>query len=220
MTGFKPGDRVHERGHDHTPSTTGTVHGIQPDGTILVLWDDGPVITAHFPQHLEPLGEPMSTAPDAFFDAFAQPGSHNPETKAFESAQGHGRTLEVERVSGQVNLVIRKGPSRPKAYIGISLNPADAPALCLAILEATGWPEEAKTSVTRTILKDLQFVIECIGLAAKEAADRSKLESEAVQLLCKVKGWEVAPFASFGSALQTEALELACFARELHGVTA
>ena len=54
----------------------------------------------------------------------------------------------------------------------ISVSAKTAPAFTLSILEAAGWPDEARTSITRTILQDLRFVVDCVEKDAKEAADR------------------------------------------------
>lgn len=195
MTGFKPGDRVR-----HHTGVEGTV--TRCNGTFATVdWDHYVRANTHHVDLLTPLGEPMSKT-----------------FKSSSQASGN-RTLSVDRLYGDPRLLI-SGENR----IGFMIDPSDAPALSLAILEAAGVQlcrdPKAMAPTLSSIACDLEELVVQLEMDAKEAADRAKLESEAVQLLCKVKGWEVAPFASFGSALQTEALELACFARELHGVTA
>ncbi|EMQ98366.1 hypothetical protein [Paeniglutamicibacter gangotriensis] len=62
MTVFKPGDRVHLKGHAHTPATTGTVI-TETLAAAHVMWDDNHTTTPHHPQHLELVGEPMEADP-------------------------------------------------------------------------------------------------------------------------------------------------------------
>jgi hypothetical protein len=63
VTTFQPRDRVHLKGHPHTPHTTGTVRAATAGWPILVRWDDNDAITEQVPDHLEPAGEPMSQEP-------------------------------------------------------------------------------------------------------------------------------------------------------------
>lgn len=103
----------------------------------------------------------------------------------------------------------------------ISVSAKTAPAFVLAILEAAGWPEEAKTSITRTIMQDLRFVVDCVEKDAKEAADREALEGEAFALY-STKTSRVQAYPTVKD-MESGSLEfwvaIAKTARELHGGT-
>lgn len=215
MTGFKPGDRVHEWGHDYTPSTTGTVQGIQPDGTILVLWDDGPVITAHFPQHLEPLGEPMSKRTD-FLDADGSP-------------------MTIEGRADHKNWAIKFASTYRE------FTPEDAPAIALAILEAAGITQQEHDCVRDSSHEALEQAAMILGDYIREvqqiaeAAAQRKAEKEAEAAAQEIEDAAVEidaahlfahssrvtpPWEELSSAKQNNWRKVARAARELHGVTA
>lgn len=58
--------------------------------------------------------------------------------------------------------------------------PSDAPALCLAILEAAGWPNEHLA--TAEILRRLRELDEHVKAMEAEAKELAELEAEAVEL--------------------------------------
>lgn len=98
-------------------------------------------------------------------------------TNVFKSEHS-ARSIEISKSHfGDVALIMSDMRSRD-----IIVNATEAPALALAILESAGWPEEEKSSVTRTILHDLRFVVDCVAKKANEAADRAALWQEASDL--------------------------------------
>lgn len=201
MTTFRPGDRVHLWQNAWLASTTGTVTGTTPEGRTLVRWDDGPATTPHYPHHLEPAGEPMST---------------------FKSiAPGSKATIEVAGVDGNVTVYVHQN-------IGaIDLDAADAPALALAILEAAGVEPLSEhygddtlpaTSLSRAA-HYLSVYANQVNAAAKEAADQEALEAEALHL-CRIM-WDNPDQAWTPMSPEAKAkwLKMARTARTLRGVT-
>lgn len=110
-----------------------------------------------------------------------------------------------------------------EARKAISVSAKTAPAFTLAILEAAGWPEEAKSSVTHSILRDLRFVVAATERMAQEAAERAQWEAEALHLCnahrysAGLVGW--GSFDDLNVSQQRDWLGVAHQARELHGGT-
>lgn len=202
MTAFKPGDRVHLKGHAHAPATLGTVTRSAPDGRVFVQWDDGPAITPHLPQHLEPAGEPMST---------------------FKSI--YQKDLAVEKFgTSQITVTLGAPDEEPAAkYI---FDRDIAPALALAILEAAGVKSAEPMRSDRDFFGGdelgAEYAVMWLRNLAKhneEAADREELEAEALHL-CRIM-WDNPDqaWAPMRPEAKAKWLKMARKARELHGVT-
>lgn len=199
MTGFKPGDRVQPAAHcrDTWPASAGTVVG--PVSTpVRVVWDNATMITIHPATNLEPLGEPM--------------------TKEFASAAtSSDRTLVIDSSGDSGILKIMRGDY----YIGgINLDPANAPALALAILEAAGIEpvpfDEAPETEAGHAAWVLRHHVQASEEAAKEAADQKELETEALTL-CRVM-WDNSDqqWAPMSPKAKAMWLVMARTAREMH----
>ena len=98
-------------------------------------------------------------------------------SKTFKSVTDNESELDVRANDCGVFIAFsRAGQIRQASTFA----PSDAPALALAILEAAGWPECEPTSVTHTILSDLNRVVELQERANAEAKERAELEAEAL----------------------------------------
>lgn len=229
MTGFKPGDRVHEWGHDYTPSTTGTIQGTASDGRIKVLWDDGPVITPHLPQHLEPLGEPMSKT-EADLTAALEVILRHPDGPASDASiyEAHeGKPDSTIIIEGHVELA-QLAKEILKLQAGAT---GEAAAKALAILEAAGVkplsehyganndPAVALSHASHFLGKHAELT----QAAAKEAADQEALEKRRDALAIQFGSSNLGYKDTFESTQRAidRVIELEDqAARELHGVTA
>lgn len=195
MTAFKPGDRVHLKDHAHAPATTGTVEDVTPF-RVYVRWDDCRALTPHDYETLEPAGEPMS--------------------KTFKSATYEGCELTIKQIpSGSYVRTKVDG-------IGVSkfiVSPDDAPALALAILEAAGEPMAPEVARAMEALEEYKQRTQA---EAEDAADREKLDSEALDLYNRVMRSGKEPLSEWLSTLQFTRIKytnIAKAARERYGVT-
>lgn len=208
MTAFKPGDRVHLKGHPHNPHTTGTVTGTTPEGRVLVRWDDNHAITEQVPHYLTPLGEPMS--------------------KTFRSVtqdEVSARTLQVSQfgTTSTISVGIYDGPK----LCGIHISAADAPAFALAALEAAPAPEHVRDGSPEAMLAiaqgQLRRAVDAFAsdaeAKAREAADREALEGEALALLNAMYGKGRENWNGMSEA-KAHWITVAKVARELYGVKA
>lgn len=228
MTGFKPGDRVHERGTAYTPATIGTVRDATTGWPILVLWDDGPVITPHLPQHLEPLGETMSKT-EADLTAALEVILRHPEGPASDASiyEAHeGKPDGTIIIEGHVELA-QLAKEILKLQAGAT---GEAAAKALAILEAAGVeplsehyganndPSVALSHASHFLAKHAELT----QAAAKEAADREALEGEALALFNSTRP-DHRQIGEWGNAYpmnKKRYTEVALKARELYGVKA
>lgn len=101
-------------------------------------------------------------------------------TKTFKSKNSTNRDLDVSTYNDGIHLVIEDGIR----ILGITLEATDAPALCLAILEAAYPPAdyvldgspEAFLAVSAEYLRKASSAIDS---KSKESADRAALEADA-----------------------------------------
>ena len=108
-------------------------------------------------------------------------------SKTFNSADDGARQLTVDRLVGDPRLLISDAAG---CRVGFRMAPSDAPALCLAILEAAKVPMQGDfnnpiegTSVHLSFIAQHleRYVVEAEERAAADA-DRVKLEQEALRL--------------------------------------
>ncbi|MGP7812391.1 hypothetical protein [Glutamicibacter soli] len=134
------------------------------------------------------------------------------EVKKFKSALDSPVTLEVE---GNIN---SQGVFLAVDNSTILLAPSDAPALCLAILEAVGVTRQGEDFLAGA-LESLQFHIEEQERATAEARERVELEAEALELFNVVREHDgeprVATWDGFHAGTMEVYLLLARRAREL-----
>lgn len=141
-------------------------------------------------------------------------------SKTFDN-HGNTRKLHIESASGGfVLLKIELGRHEEFFTVPIDI----IPSISLALLESAGWPEREPTSVTHTILSDLNRVVEFQERAKAEAEDKAKLKAEALEL---VNAWREAgnctPLTDWGTLIGTSVgdywLAVARKAREIGGRT-
>lgn len=104
--------------------------------------------------------------------------------KTFNSDSTDGRALEVGRNGERTWLNIREFDLENTMFM---LAPADAPALCLAILEAAGYSEEYEggncwAGPLGQAMHMLRLETEAQERAIAEARERAELEAEAFNL--------------------------------------
>jgi len=144
-------------------------------------------------------------------------------SKTFKSVLGKSDSRRVR---------IESRPEGPNLWIsdnswgsdyGITLAPSDAPALCLAILEAAGYVDLAAGGKFSRISNAIYLLREHIELEARDAAaeaDRVALEQEALALVNAKRAFyklpTVASWDGFQDGAQDEWLAVARAARELN----
>lgn len=134
-------------------------------------------------------------------------------SKTFENTHTvHGK-MTVREDGGCVSVSVNM--DSPSDTI-IHISPSDAPALALAILEAAGWPECEPTSVTHTILSDLNRVVELQERVTAEAKEQAELEAEALVLFSASRlSYETVPSFDGYPNLKLSWLAVARKAREM-----
>ena len=199
MTAFKPGDRVHLKGHAHAPATLGTVEDVTPF-RVYVRWDDCRGLFPHDYETLEPAGEPMQTDSNTF--------KHKDTiTQVYALAPGE---LAVNTFGDRYDV---KGTQA-------LVDAKDAPALALAILEATHSNAFPLAPEVARAIAALEEYKQRIQTEAEDAADREKLEGEAWQLYkARTNGSTFDSFHDLERGTQAEWTAVARAARTLHGVT-
>ena len=204
VTPFKPGDRVFHPGflRDGTiKDLIGSYFIVELDGT-----HEPAICPAAALQHLEPAGEPLSTAPDFF----AEPGSHNhtPHGRTFGNAYG---TLKVKENGDSGSIYVTVDSQGSHAGVGIE----NAPELALAILEAAhSTPLAPEVARAMEALEEYKHRIQA---EAEDAADREALEAEAWALYVPSGGPIVtSEWEDLSDHVQARFLEVARKARELH----
>lgn len=209
---FKPGDRVWHAGY----LRDGTVTEVHIETIFIVQFDGLTDLESCKAEHLQRSLEPIQQE-NTMSHQFNQQHSDN----------GNTSHLDICKVPAGVRVTVTtRGGVTPSEVSTLSgwFDPAQAPGIALAILEAAGWPGEYPGGVSHQILADLRRVIEITDQQAKEAAQKEALEAEATMLyraMREVDGhpWKLT-FHELNSDEQREALALARAARKLHAVTA
>lgn len=101
------------------------------------------------------------------------------EVKFKGFAQDGERELIVDRLFTDPRLLIKAGDDDK---LGIRIAPSDAPALCLAILEAAGAHKDSQDFLGGAV-EQLKFHIGEQARITAEARERAELEAEALELL-------------------------------------
>ena len=104
-------------------------------------------------------------------------------SKTFKSVLGKSDSRRVH---------IESRPEGPNLWIsdnswgsdyGLTLAPSDAPALCLAILEAAVGENSGQSVHSERAIANLRAEVACMAERAAAEADRVKLEAEALKFL-------------------------------------
>lgn len=149
-------------------------------------------------------------------------------SKIFKSAFVKERTVSIKSNDNiGIHIAIAHGDD---TSLSTSLRRSDAPAIALAIIEASGitpahsdsWTAGEPDNLAR-IAADLQHHIERRDARTQEAADREALEDEAAQFLSLIypsgAAGSVRPFSGYSTDAQNLGIEYALKAREIHGGT-
>lgn len=138
-------------------------------------------------------------------------------SKTFDN-HGSTRKLHIESVS-EGFVLLKIGFGRHEEFFTVSSD--SIPPISLALLEAAGWPECEPTSITHTILSDLNRVVELQERITAEAKDKAKLEAEALELInASNEAIGVSPYSSMdvvSEVVMRRWLAVARKSRELGG---
>lgn len=200
MIAFKPGDRVFHPGflRDGTiKDLIGSYFIVELDGT-----HEPAICPAAALQHLEPAGEPMQTDSNTF--------KHKDTiTQVYALAPGE---LAVNTFGDRYDV---KGTQA-------LVDAKDAPALALAVLDAPASNGAPVAPEVARAMEALEEYTQRIQAEAAEAADREKLDSEALDLYNRVMRSGKEPLSEWLSTLQFTRIKytnIAKAARERYGVT-
>lgn len=202
MTAFKPGDRVFHPGY----LRDGTITEVRIETIFIVQLDGRTDLTVcksdDLQRSLEPAGEPMQTDSNTF--------KHKDTiTQVYALAPGE---LAVNTFGDRYDV---KGTQA-------LVDAKDAPALALAILEATHSNAFPLAPEVARAMEALEEYKQRIQAEAEEAADREQLDAEALDLYNRVMRSGKEPLSEWLSTLQFTRIKytnIAKAARERYGVT-